>query len=91
MTNRIGVVLLFLVGCATGGAASQLAVADATAQQPAPAASPQQTPSFPRWEYHCYEYGPREIGAVANKLGGEGWEAVAVDKAYTWCFKRQKM
>jgi hypothetical protein len=82
MTKRISVALVFLVGCATGGAASQLVVPKATAQQAA---------TLPTYEYHCQEYGPREIQAVANKLGGEGWKVVAVDKALTWCFERQKM
>ncbi len=82
MTKRIGVIAVFLVGCATGGAASQLMVPKASAQQAA---------TLPKYEYHCQEYKPREIEPVANKLGGEGWKVIAVDKDFTWCFERQKM
>jgi hypothetical protein len=80
---------VFLGGCAVGGASSQLAV---------PKAKAQQAPHLTKWEYRCTgpllneAYANREV----NQLGGEGWEAIAVQKyvdspGERWCFKRQKI
>jgi hypothetical protein len=80
--RTLGVAAVFLVGCAVGGASSQLVVPKASAQQAA---------SLTKWEHHCVEIGPRNIARMASELGDQGWEVVAVDKEFTWCFKRPKM
>jgi hypothetical protein len=78
-----GVGLVFLVGCAVGGAASRFAV---------PSASAQQAATMTRWEYFCVEgFDPTE---KANQAGSQGWEMVAVGGGAhngTWCFKRPKL
>jgi hypothetical protein len=87
MTSLRGVVvgLVFLVGCAVGGAASRFAVPPASAQQAA---------TLTRWEYFCIEeYAARDVTTRANTAGAQGWELVAVggDNIYVnWCFKRPK-
>lgn len=86
MTKRLGVMAVFLVGCAVGGASSQLVVPKASAQQAA---------KLTRWEYFCAEeWGADDIMKMANPLGAQGWEMVATDGNDTrtsWCFKRPKM
>jgi hypothetical protein len=76
----VGVGLVFLVGCAVGGAASRFSVPPASAQQAA---------AMTRWEYFCFDMiNPTE---KANQAGSQGWEMVAVasDQARSvWCFKR---
>ena len=87
MTKRIGIVAVFLAGCAVGGVSSQLVVPKASAQQAA---------TLTRWEYDC------EIGttdgtiAAANKYGAQAWEMVGITyltgtESYTACYKRPKM
>jgi hypothetical protein len=82
MTNRILVGAVFLVGCAVGGASSQLVVPKASAQQAA---------TLTRWEHFCDGRG-KLSGATddANQLGTQGWELVALSDT-GWCFKRPKM
>jgi hypothetical protein len=87
---------VFLVGCAVGGASSQLVV---------PKASAQQTATLPQWEYKC---GTVPEGgtttAFANELGLERWELALVrvgtlrsnyqmaERAPDmYCFKRPKL
>jgi hypothetical protein len=91
MTKRIGVVLVFLLGCATGGVSSQIAVPRVSAQEPAS--------GRPRWEHTCRTHGDMGPTALANQLGADGWELVAIrsrsprtdadDDIY--CFKRPKL
>ena len=72
--------LLFLLGCATGGAASHY-VSSASAQPHSIAAA------SARWEYRCIS--PITLGGVietANQLGSQGFELVTGAPAY--CFKR---
>jgi hypothetical protein len=80
MTKRIGVAAVFLVGCAVGGASSQLVVPKASAEQ---AASGQQ------WEYFCTNMG-RLHGPItdrANSLAIERWELAGVIDHDQWCWK----
>ena len=87
MTKRsLGVAAVFLVGCAVGGASSQLVVPKASAQQAA---------TLTKWEVLCIdEYGASSITKAAKPLGEQGWEIVGGDGlagATSWCFKRPKM
>jgi hypothetical protein len=75
--------LVFLIGCAVGGAASHLAVPAARAQ------------GTPKWEYFCFaEYDAEDIMAKGNQAGAQGWEMVGSSSGNsathtTWCFKRR--
>lgn len=50
----------------------------------------------PRWEYRVLtkakllELGKNDLAAGLNQLGEEGWELVAVDRDFTYIFKRPK-
>jgi hypothetical protein len=74
------VAVMFIVGCAVGGAASRLLVQTAAAQ------------TIKRWDYLCFEeLGAKEIMAKAKRVGAEGWEMVVADSVQTRqvvCFKR---
>ncbi len=84
MTKRIGVVAVFLVGCAVGGVSSQLVVPKASAQQAA---------TLTKWEYQCID----NLDPVSlQRFGAEGWEisaAVSDGKrgGLHICFKRPKL
>jgi hypothetical protein len=87
-TTRSAVIgMVFLLGCAVGGASSRLAVPQARA-----GANPT------RWEYHCID-GTAELVPNSNKMGEQGWEMVAgagagssskllSNNEFVWCFKR---
>ena len=78
----VGVGLVFLVGCAVGGAASRFAVPPASAQQAA---------SGTRLEYFCFdETLAPSVMHKANPAGAQGWELVAA-AGTTWCFKRPRL
>lgn len=86
MTKRIGVAAVFLVGCAVGGASSQLVVPKASAQQAA----------LTKWEYVCPRMPSSDWPTTANKFGAEGWElsTLALDvptQSSLACFKRPKL
>lgn len=84
MTNRILVGAVFLVGCAVGGASSQLVVPKASAQQAA---------QLTKWEMLCLDIAKEDGADIAkegNKAGLQGWEPVGAD-AGTWCWKRPKL
>jgi hypothetical protein len=84
MTKRIGIAAVFLVGCAVGGASSQLVVPKASAQQA----------TLPVSEYLCLERGtdPEDLTSTANKLAAQRWDLTAiVSPAGLWCWKRPKM
>jgi hypothetical protein len=72
MKHRALIAIIFLIGCATGGVASQL-VAPVV-----PAARAGTTPT--RWEYHCSTVGPGPDAVTIdlNAGGGQGWELVSV-------------
>ena len=79
MTKRLGVVAVFLAGCAVGGASSQLVV---------PMASAQQAAVLTKWEYLCRNDGT----TIAAKVGSEGWEMVSFgEQTGSACFKRPKL
>ena len=85
MTKRLGVAAVFLVGCAVGGASSQLVVPKASAQQAA---------TLTKWEVYCERADNDQITGLGNKLGREAWELVGSSPSLTnmtWCFKRPKM
>ena len=89
MTKRIGIAAVFLVGCAVGGASSQLVV---------PRASAQQAATLTKWEYHFVSWKDpegqllikRQMKAAADALGADGWE-LASDTSDAFWFKRPKM
>jgi hypothetical protein len=79
MKRSLSLALLFVLGCATGGVASQVVIPSARA-----GIAPQ------RWEHFCME-NPSAEGL--NKAGSEGWELVTVTSHpnvadYMFCFKR---
>jgi len=83
MTNRILVGAVFLVGCAVGGASSQLVVPKASAQQAA---------TLTKWEVTCVHTADRaEVADSGNQLGAQGWEIGGVSGNNVWCFKRPMM
>jgi hypothetical protein len=82
-TRRLSIALVFLAGCAVGGASSQLVAHVPPARAGAPVT---------RWEYHCVG-----AGLDFKPLGEQGWElATAVAKFDSmvttsetrYCFKR---
>jgi hypothetical protein len=83
--RQIGIGLVFLVGCAVGGASSRFVVPPVSAEQAA---------SLTKWEYICYwKNSLEEVVDRANQLGAEGWEMTAAGGAtgpVTFCFKRAK-
>lgn len=86
MTKRMGVVAVFLVGCAVGGVSSQVVVPKASAQQAA---------TLTKWEYFCETQFAHTTAASANKLGEQRWEMVGVSvkpgNELAACYKRPKM
>ena len=82
-TRSVGIALVFVAGCAVGGASARFVVPPASAQQAA---------TLTKWEYLCQ--GMRFDGATvpANKAGAQGWELVTYDpQGGIGCFKRPKM
>ena len=79
----------FLIGCATGGAASHFV-------QPAAAQTPKSPPGTPRWTYFCVKNDDaEEVRAIANRVGADGFELAASAlsggadmSSPIWCFKR---
>jgi hypothetical protein len=69
MKHRALIAIIFLIGCATGGVASQLV---------APPARAGTTPT--RWEHFCSTAGPGPdaVTLALNAGGGQGWELVSV-------------
>jgi hypothetical protein len=86
MSKRIGIVAVFLVGCAIGGASSQMVVPKASAQQAA---------TLTKWEHVCvHPSGADGLTKAARKHGVEGWELVTVTvsgSGFVQCFKRPKL
>ena len=92
MKHRGLIAIVFVVGCAIGGFASQLVVPLARAGT-----------SSTRWEYFCKRASPASLSGVdsftekLNDAGADGWELVSVvpsriDGAtvdmFTFCSKR---
>lgn len=86
MTNRIVVLAVFLMGCAVGGASSQLVVPKANAQQAA---------ALTRWEFRCITRDAEDIATVASAFGDQSWDMVGLTGSpngnVVGCFKRPKM
>ena len=87
MNKRLGVMAVFLAGCAVGGVSSQLVVPKASAQQAA---------TLTKWEYYLLESegDDGDVRRAANRLGAEGWEMTGHmayrGGVYSW-FKRPKL
>lgn len=88
MTKRIGVVAVFLVGCAVGGVSSQLVVPKASAQQAA---------TLPVWEMTCVDISAmstegmlESVHGAASRLGPQRWEPIGGNVGI-WCWKRPKL
>jgi hypothetical protein len=80
--RTLGVAAVFLVGCAVGGASSQIVVSKVNAQQAV---------TLTKWQYHCeQENGANQSTQLANKLGAQAWELVGSNGSNVWCFKRVK-
>ena len=79
--------MVFITGCAVGGASARFVV---------PLASAQQAATLTKWEFACVEVkGFEEATGTANRMGAQGWDmAGGVNESVsfaTWCFKRPKM
>jgi hypothetical protein len=81
MLNRTLFAVVFLVGCATGGVASQFVVPPAKASA-----------SATSWEYFCADTDANDMADVSGKLneaGKQGWELVTMNASNGfYCFKR---
>jgi hypothetical protein len=79
---------MFILGCATGGAASRYV--ETASAAPPPGATP--------WSYRCFQDdSPESIQERANGLGIKGWELAssalsggANMSSPIWCFKRPR-
>ena len=78
--------LVFVAGCAVGGASARFVVPPANAQQAA---------MLTRWDYKCFqENRADDVQPKAKEAGADGWEMTGVPSESTvsvWCFKRPKM
>ena len=64
--------IVFILGCATGGVASQIVIPPVRADT-APT----------RWEYYCLRVeGGGGVTSTLNKMGAEGWELAGVAPAH---------
>lgn len=73
MKQRGFCAIVFLIGCATGGVASQVVV---------PRAQAGTSPT--RWEYFCMKTLPNEeqVTAALNTAGAQGWELVSATERF---------
>jgi len=86
-TTRLGIALVFVTGCAVGGASARLAIPPASAQQAA---------TLTKWEFKCQSLDNDDLSEFANKMGDQGWEIAGSARATTyddniWCFRRPKL
>ena len=82
-TRSLGVALVFVAGCAVGGASSLFVVPPASAQQAA---------TLTKWEYSCFhEVLIGDVEPKSKALGSQAWELAAASGADVWCFKRPAM
>ena len=85
-TRSLGIALVFVAGCAVGGASSRFVVPPASAQQAA---------TLTKWDYTCFAqdtaYSPSamatDVTSKSKQAGAQGWEMGAVFNG-VWCFKR---
>jgi hypothetical protein len=81
--RSLGISVVFVAGCAVGGASARFVVPPASAQQAA---------TLTKWEYLCPSMPFKAVSEPANKAGAEGWELVNYDaNAGIGCFKRPKL
>ena len=81
-TTRLGIALVFVAGCAVGGASARFVV---------PPASAQQAVTLTKWEYRCFtSLDSKKTAELANILGAQGWE-LATATNNEWCSKRPKL
>jgi hypothetical protein len=71
MKQRGFIAIVFVIGCATGGVASQLVVPPVRAGT-----------NPPRWEYLCARIGAGSLTAQLTKMGAEGWELASAMPAH---------
>jgi len=82
-TRSLGVALVFVAGCAVGGASARFVVPPASAQQAA---------TLTKWEYlSVYENHHEAFKPKAQEAGAEGWELVASMVPGHYFFKRPKL
>jgi len=88
-TRSLGIALVFVAGCAVGGASARLVVPPASAQQAA---------TLTKWEYMCFDgdIEPSEAQTKSNAAGAQAWEMVGAlnprnGNSSSWCFKRPKL
>jgi hypothetical protein len=67
MQHRGFLVIIFVIGCATGGVASQLVVPAARAGT-----------TLTRWEYLSGPLDVDTMSSVLNQAGVQGWELVTI-------------
>ena len=83
--RSLGVAVVFLAGCAVGGASARFVMPPASAQQAA---------TLTKWEYMCVGAdSAQDIQQAAMPAGAQGWEMAGGTgaAAKVWCFKRPKM
>ena len=85
-TRSLGIALVFVAGCAVGGASARFVVPPANAQQAA---------TLTKWETMCFKGGD-DVQAKTQEAGAQGWEIAGVQSpsqytAAIWCFKRPKL
>jgi hypothetical protein len=78
--KKFPIIALFLLGCATGGVASQFVAPPANAE------------SATRWTYYCANTTADDMNeamGALNEAGQKGWELVTVNSTDGfYCFKR---
>jgi len=86
-TRGLGIALVFVAGCAVGGASARFVVPPASAQQAA---------TLTKWEYMFVEaeHDDDRVLAQINAAGAQAWElagSLNPSRANAvWCFKRPK-
>jgi hypothetical protein len=63
MKRPFTLTIIFIIGCATGGVASQFAVPQVRAGT-----------SPTRWEYFCISSKPGTLNEDLSRMGAQGWE-----------------
>ncbi|HKO48355.1 MAG TPA: hypothetical protein VJV79_11555, partial [Polyangiaceae bacterium] len=86
-TRSLGIALVFVAGCAVGGASARFVVPPANAQQAA---------ALTKLEYYCAPFHEDKATELSNKMGEQGWDMASVSDYSTgntnlFCFKRPKL
>jgi len=81
--RSLGISLVFVAGCAVGGASARFVVPPASAQQAA---------TLTKWEYMWFYEGDNDAwNPKAKAAGSQGWELVAAVSPGYYYFKRPKL